>query len=98
MIIKFKEAYLQELYETGKTTDKKYRFQPNVAQQYQARIKALEMASKTDDLHAISSLQYEVLKGNKKGASSIYVNDKCRIELRASQVATETVVTICGIL
>ena len=30
MIVTFKEKYLQELYETGKTTNKKYRFQPEI--------------------------------------------------------------------
>jgi proteic killer suppression protein len=30
MEITFEKEYLRELYETGKTTDKKYRFQPQI--------------------------------------------------------------------
>jgi len=98
MKIKFDKKYLQELYEVGKTTDKKYRFQPSVVKRYQARIKTLEKASKPVDLFTINSLHYEVLKGEKKDISSIRVNDQYRIEFETTQVVTETVVTICNIL
>ena len=36
MEIKFEKKYLQELYEFGKTTDKKYRFQPDIVKRYQS--------------------------------------------------------------
>jgi len=98
MEIKFDEKYLQELYEVGKTTDKKYRFQPDIVKRYQARIKTLERASKIEDLFGINSLHYEVLDGEKKGISSIRVNDQYRIEFKTTQVVSETVVTVCNIL
>ena len=98
MEIKFDKKYLEELYEVGRTTDKKYRFQPGIVKRYQARIKTLERASKIEDLFTISSLHYEVLKGDKKGISSVRVNDQYRIEFQTTQVVSETVVTICDIL
>jgi proteic killer suppression protein len=98
MEIKFEEEYLWELYEAGKTTNKKYRFQPDVVKRYQARIRVLERASRIEDLYTINSLHYEVLKGDKKGISSIRVNDQYRIEFKTVQVISETVVTICNIL
>ena len=98
MVIKFDKEYLEELYKVGKTTDKKYRFQPSVVKKYQSRIDTLESAEKVENLFTINSLHYEVLKGEKKGISSIRVNDQYRIEFKTTQVVSETVVTICDIL
>jgi proteic killer suppression protein len=98
MVIKFDKQYLEELYKEGKTTDKKYRFQPGVIKKYQSRIETLEGAERVEELFTINSLHYEVLKGDKKGISSIRVNDQYRIEFKTTQVVSETVVTICDIL
>ena len=98
MEINFDKEYLRQLYEEGKTTDKKHRFQPSIIARYQMRIKALEQAGSIEELYPIRSLHYEVLKGNKAGISSIRVNDQYRIEFTVKQVAAETVVTICNIL
>ena len=35
MEINFDKDYLRQLYEEGKTTDKKHRFQPNIVARYQ---------------------------------------------------------------
>ncbi len=98
MEINFEQEYLRELYETGKTKDKKHRFQPDIISRYQLRIKTLEQAGKIEDLYSIKSLNYEVLKGNKAGISSVRVNDRYRIEFTVKDVALETTVTICNIL
>jgi proteic killer suppression protein len=98
MEIKFEKEYLRELYETGRTTDKKYRFQPSVAKKYQARIETLENAENVKGLFTINALHYEVLKGDKNGISSIRVNNQYRIEFKTTPVVSETVVTICNIL
>lgn len=98
MEIEFDKKYLRELYETGKTTDKKYCFQPQIVKKYQTRIAILESAERIEDLFTINSLHYEVLKGEKKGISSIRVNDQYRLEFSVSQVASETIITICNIL
>jgi proteic killer suppression protein len=98
MEIKFDKEYLRELYETGATTDKKHRFQPDIITRYQARIRTLERASKTEDLYTLRSLRYEKLKGDKAGLESIRVNDQYRIEFKTTQVVSETVVMVCNIL
>ena len=94
MEINFDKEYLRQLYEEGKTTDKKHRFQPHIIARYQLRVKVLEQAAGIEELYPL----YEVLKGDKAGISSIRVNDQYRIEFTVKQVAAETVVTICNIL
>ena len=98
MEVKFEEKYLEELYKDGKTSDKKYRFQPDIVKRYQARIETLKSADKIEELFAINSLHYKVLDGDKMGRSSIRVNHQYRIEFTTTQVISETVVTICNIL
>jgi proteic killer suppression protein len=98
MIVTFKKEYLRDLYETGKTTDKKHRFQPDVVKRYKKRIKTLQDAEKTEDLAAINSLNYEVLKGDKAGISSIRVNKQYRIEFTVTDNGIESVATVCNIL
>ena len=63
-----------------------------------ARQKIRNTAFKIEDLYSIKSLNYEVLKGNKAGISSVRVNDRYRIEFTVKDVALETTVTICNIL
>ena len=98
MEIIFDKEYLRQLYEDGKTSDKKHRFQPQIISRYQLRIKLLEQADCVEDLYAISSLHYKVLKGDKAGISSIRVNDQYRIEFTVKQLSSETVISICNIL
>ncbi|MDR2475459.1 MAG: type II toxin-antitoxin system RelE/ParE family toxin [Bacteroidales bacterium] len=98
MEIKFEKEYLSDLYYKGKTTDKKHRFQPEVIKRYKLRIETLEDADSIEDLYQINALHYEVLKGDKKGISSIRVNDQYRIEFTTSKVESETIVTVCNIL
>ena len=97
VIVTFDQAYLKELYDQGKTSDKKHRFQPDIVKRYQQRIKTLEAAPRIETLYQIKSLNYEVLSGDKAGISSIRVNDKYRIEFTVS-LLDNPVVTICNIL
>ncbi|KAA6352473.1 Toxin HigB-1 [termite gut metagenome] len=98
MEIGFEKEYLRELYEIGRTTDKKHRFQPQIVAKYQLCIKILEKSSKIEDLFVINSLHYEALKGDKQGIESVRVNAQYRIEFTTSKVVSETVITICNIL
>ena len=98
MEIKFEKEYLRQLYENGKATNKKYRFQPQIVARYQLRIKMLEQANGIEELYSYKSLHYEVLKGDKAGISYIRVNDQNRIEFTVSVSPTETSVTICNII
>ena len=98
MIVTFEEKYLSELYEKGQATDKKHRYQPEIVRKYKYCIKTLESASSIESLYKIKSLNYEVLKGDKEGRSSIRVNLKYRIEFTVTNEGVEPVVTVCNIL
>ncbi len=98
MEIKFDKVYLEELYLTGKTTNKKYRFQPQIAAKYRRTIDVLESVAMVEDLFRYHSLRYEALHGDKEGLESVRVNDQYRIEFKTTKVASETVVTICTII
>lgn len=98
MEIKFGKKYLEELYETGKTTNKKYRFQPHIIQKHRKTVDILESVVVVEDLFRYNSLHYEVLRGDKKGLESVRVNDQYRIEFKTTKVVSETVVTICNII
>lgn len=98
MEIRFEQEYLRQLYEQGKTKDKKHRFQPDIVKRYQLRVKLLEQAESVEELFPIKSLNYEVLSGDKKGISSVRVNKQYRIEFLVEECDTEPVVKICNIL
>jgi len=97
MIVTFDKDYLRELYETGKC-DKKHRFQPEVIRKYQICIRYLLEASNINSLFIVNSLNYEVLKGDKVGISSIRVNRQYRIEFTVAEQGSEPIVTVCNIL
>lgn len=99
MVVTFDKEYLSEMYQTGKSTDKKYRFQPQVITRYIRCVDILIGVSDTESLYRMNSLNYEVLKGDKKGISSIRVTDKYRIEFTVTEVEeAQTIITICNIL
>ena len=97
MVIIFNEEYLQEMYETGKT-DKKHRFQPQIIRKY---IRVIDLMRNTSDVLGLmryNALNYEKLKDDKAGLSSVRINDQYRIEFTVEQVSSETILTICNIL
>ena len=98
MEIKFDKTYLEELYYTGKTTNKKYRFQSQIVTKYRKTIDILESVTSIEDLFRYNSLRYEALHGNREGLESVRVNDQYRIEFKTTKVVSETVVTICNII
>lgn len=99
MIVTFEEEYLKELYETGKCIDKKHRFQPEITKKYRERINTLKNADKIEDLFTINSLNYEALKGDKAGISSIRINKQYRIEFTVRiDSGIECIITVCNIL
>lgn len=98
MIVTFDKEYLESLYTKGKSDDKKHRFQPEVIKLYKKRIDLLKRTKRIEELFLFNSLNYEVLKGDKNGVSSIRVNDKYRIEFVISNQDAETIVYICNIL
>lgn len=98
MFVTFEKTYLQELYDTGKTSEKKHRYQPDIVKRYQKCIDYLLDVKRAEDLILINSLSYEVLKGDKKGISSIRVNNKYRVEFTVRETMEEPIITVCNII
>ena len=96
MEIIFNEQYLQDLYLTGRT-DKKHRYQPHIIRKYIRVINLMIDVQDILELRQYNSLNYEKLKGDKIGLSSVRVNDQYRIEFEERMKDGEAVVTICNI-
>ena len=89
MNVEFEKEYLAELYEKGKTDDKKHRFQPQIVNGYLKCVKALLNAS----------LNYEKLKGDKKGLSSLRINDQYRLEFKEiTNAGNQTIIEVCSLI
>ena len=97
MDITFDKDYLQEMYLTGKSTDKKNRFQPAIIRKYIRVIDLMIDQSDTASLSKYYSLHYEKLKGDKEGLSSVRINDQYRIEFEEWTTGNQTVATVCNI-
>lgn len=98
MEITFDKDYLSEMYYTGRCSDKKHRYQPQIIKKYIRVIDLLKSADVVEDLFRFHTLNYEALKGDKKGNESVRVNDQYRIEFTTKQVVNETIITICNVL
>lgn len=96
MEILFKEEYLKDLYTKGKT-DKKHRYQPQIIRKYIRVVDLMTAVPNVLSLLQYNSLNYEKLKGDKNGLSSVRVNDQYRIEFEERIKDGETVSTICNI-
>lgn len=98
MQIEFDQEYLRELYQLGKTSDKKHRFQPQVVKGYKKVIDVLKMARRIEDLFPFKGLNFEALQGDKIGICSVRANGQYRVEFKVSTVGDEQIITICLIL
>lgn len=98
MNVTFEYDYLKELFETGGTTNKKHRFQPQIIKGYQKVVRILLNSLKIEDLWKFKSLHYEVLIGDKKGRSSVKINDQYRLEFEVIQNNEDVLLTVCNIL
>lgn len=98
MYIEFDKDYLRELYTDGKTSDKKHRYQPEVVRGYQKAVFVLSSSDSVTDLFRNNALNYEVLKGDKKGISSVRINRQYRLEFTVRDVMNEQIVTVCRLL
>ena len=97
MDIIFKQDYLCDLYKTGKTNDKKHRFQPAIIRKYIQVIDLMIAQPNTLALKKFNSLYYKKLQGDKAGLSSVRVNDQYRIEFEEKTVGNQDIATICNI-
>jgi proteic killer suppression protein len=98
MIVTFEKEYLEELYSKGTSRDKKHRYQPEIVRKYKFCINALKTAPSVEQLYKAKALNYEMLKGDKAGISSIRVNVRYRIEFTVKHNASEPILTVCNIL
>jgi len=99
MEVRFEKEYLRELYQTGRTSDKKHRFQPQVVKGYAKCVKALDEADRIEELFRFNALSYEKLTGNKKGISSLRINQQYRLEFREiPSSADNTIIEICSLV
>lgn len=98
MYIEFDKDYLRELFEQGRTNDRKHRYQPEVIRGYYKCVMFLKRAENVEQLYRIHSLNYEVLQGDKKGVSSVRINIKYRLEFTVREVLGEQVITVCRLL
>lgn len=71
--------------------------QPHVIRKYIRIINLMIDAQDILELLQYNSLNYEKLKGDKSGLSSVRVNDQYRIEFEEQMKDGETVATICNI-
>ena len=97
MIVTFEEDYLRELYENGKASDKKHRFQPQVVKKYTRVVDLMMEQTNVMDLAKYGGLHYEHLHGDKEGLSSVRVNDQYRIEFREITEGNKTIAEMVSI-
>lgn len=98
MVVTFEETYLRELFEHGKCSDRKHRYQPQIVKRYQRRIEQLRAAPRPETLYQLNSLNFEALKGDKAGRFSVRVNDQYRIEFTLNADSENPILTICNIV
>ena len=97
MDIYFDKIYLREIYTSGRTTDKKHWYQPEIIRKYIFIIDLMISLPDTESLKKFNSLNYEKLKGNKAGLSSVRINNKYRIEFEENTIENQIYATICNI-
>ncbi len=98
MKIIFEKEYLRDLYLYRRTNDRKHWFQPQIVNKYVKIIKMMSDAPEITRFMLINSLNYEKLKGKKKGISSVRVNDQYRIEFREECKKGEQKITVLNII
>ncbi len=85
MIIEFADVALQELYETGSTSDKKYKkLSKEIVKQYIKVVNFIRGASRIEDLFKIKSLHYEKKLGDLNGVDAVWINPQYRLLFNSS--------------
>lgn len=75
----FNHQILADLYEGKKVVDKEFRSNPTLVKQYIKTINKLKAVQKVEQLFQFAGLNYEKLKGNMKGYSSVRINQQYRL-------------------
>jgi proteic killer suppression protein len=79
MDISFNNQLLKDLYEGNKVTDRQFRSNPILIKQYIKTVNKLQSVIKVEQLFQFAGLNYEKLKGNRAGYSSVRINDQYRL-------------------
>lgn len=98
MTVTFEYEYLKELFEVGRCSDKKHRYQPQIVKKYQQRVEQLRAAPRPETLYQFNALHFEALEGDKAGLFSIRVNDQYRIEFTIDPSLENPLLVICNIV
>jgi len=71
---------LEDILETGKTSDRSYRSLPvNVIKGFKKAVSIMQRVKKIEELYLYKGLNYEKLKGDRVGQESVRCNDKYRL-------------------
>ena len=97
MVVTFEKEYLKELYEKGRASDKKHRYQPQIVKKYTRIVDLMIEVANVMGLAQYGGLHYEHLHGNKEGLSSVRVNDQYRIEFREIIEGEKTIAEVVSI-
>ena len=97
MKVTFEKDYLKELYDRGKTSDKKHRYQEYIVRKYIRVIDLMIELTNVMELTRYGGLHYEHLHGDKEGISSVRINDQYRIEFREVIEENKTIAEIVNI-
>ncbi len=97
MDVTFEKEYLLEIYKKGRSSDKKYRFQPEIIRKFIRIIELMISVPDTYSLRRFKSLNYENLKGEKLGLSSVRVNNRYRIEFEEIKKDNQSIASVCNI-
>jgi proteic killer suppression protein len=97
MEIVFEKEYLRELFYEGKTSDKKHRFQPQIVKKYIRTIDLMRRVANVLALSEYGGLHYEHMHGDKKGVSSVRINDQYRIVFNEILQGEQTIAEIVSI-
>ena len=79
MKILFQDKLLADLYEGKKVNDKRFKSNPSLIKQYVKTVNKLYAVSSIEEMYILTSLNYEKLLGDRKGQSSVRINDQYRL-------------------
>jgi proteic killer suppression protein len=79
MEIVFESQELADLCEGKKLKNPQFRSNPALAKQFKKAVDRLRAVSRMEQLYQFHGLNYEKLKGNRLGTSSVRINDQYRL-------------------
>ncbi|MFY9309798.1 MAG: type II toxin-antitoxin system RelE/ParE family toxin [Bacteroidia bacterium] len=95
MVVYFGTSELQELYETPLDEIRgKRKIPTEVIKQYKKKVQLLLAINKLEQLRPFKGLNFEFLKGDRKGQCSIRLNDQYRLLITPMDEGTVQVVLV----